>query len=290
MDHARFLADVAGVRPPRRLDALLAHLAGGAAPIASPDDRGRVHPLVIPLTRDGDDVTGLLRWPTPPDGFELPLVRAQGVQLLLLARSTDEYLKRELAFRERAGERTGGLWDAVNRDEVLLAPGEVRASKLPFNAWLLLHGGVTHGFFEELVAVHLDRGDPQAARITAERSTRVADGWARPYAFLAELYAKLGDPRELVRDAARAALTEPLWTLGSAFGPIARLAGWTDPITSEPFRALAAREDLPILDRAARELDVVAIDGDPAGWDAIRGVLADRYAAAGLDRISRFVG
>jgi hypothetical protein len=281
LDHATFLRYV-GLAPPARLDALLLHLAGGSLPIVSPEEGAGLHPLVVPLAREGDEAIGLL---VRPGDHALPVVRARGHQLALIARSTDEWLRRELAHRDVAGEG-GGLLAAANRVETLYTPGEVALSRLPLNAWLLLKCGVNHAFFEELAELHLEKGDEAAALITAERSCGLVEGWARPHAFLALLLARLGK-LEMARDAARSALLEPAWSLGTAFAPVARLAGWHDPITSRSYRWFCDDPAIPPLDRAARLLEAVAVE--EGEWDAIRPTLALWYDAGGAPVMTRLV-
>lgn len=286
--HAEFLRDVAGVTPPARLPALLAWFAGGAAPIADPRDRRGVHPLVVPITRDGADVVGFLRWPTPDAGAPLPIVRTTRDGLRLVARSADQLLHRELAVRDATpGESPGALLDAANAPGRLYEVGDVARSGLPLKAFLLLKVGVTHEFFEELIEMHLERGDTQAALVTADRACRDADGWGRPLAFRAALYERLG-MHEMVAEAAQMALLEPTWTLGGPFAPTARRAGWRDPIDGSPYRRRAADPEKPALDRAAWLMDATHVDG--GDWDAVRGELAGLYREGGLEPVARLVG
>ena len=70
----------------------------------SPSDRKSLHPLVIPLSRrpGARELTGLLRWPTPPDKLGLQVVRAGKHGLTLLGMSTSQYITR-LLVEEDAG-------------------------------------------------------------------------------------------------------------------------------------------------------------------------------------------
>lgn len=287
MRHADALRAV-GLEPPSRLEALLMYLAGGNPEIVDPSERRGVHPLLVPLARDDQGhVLAFLRWPTPPPNAPLPIVRQEGAQLRLLANSTDELLRRELATRDATpGEAPGALLEAANQAGTLYEPGELLRSGLPLKAFLLVKVGVTPEFFEELALAHLERGDEQAALITADRGCMGAPGWARPHAFRAQLLEQLGRIEE-ARDSARMALLEPVWTLGRPFEPVARLAGWRDPITSVSYRRLATDPDKPILDRAAHLMDAVAVEG--GAWDDVRLQLAAMYAEAGLDEMARFV-
>ena len=281
-----FLRDVAGVRPPARLAALSMFLAGGAAPVRDPGDRRGLHPLVIPLAGDEKGTLGLLRWPTALEELPLPVVRVDGRGMVLVARSVDEWLHRELATRDARGEGVGALLDAANRPGRLYEVGDVARTGLPLPAFLLLKVGVNHEFHEELAEKHLERGDAVAALVTADRSCRVATGWARPHAYRAHLFARL-ERHEEAAEAARLALIEPVWTLGMPFSPVARRAGWKEPITSVSYRRLASSADKLPLDRAAHLLDAAAVDGTP--WDDVRDEIAACYAEAGLAGVARFV-
>lgn len=285
MNHSDLVRSLAGVAPPNRLRALMLYLAGGSFEIVDPRQRSGVHPLVIPLARDDQGHTiGLLRWATPPADLPMPLVRQRGPQLDYLAGSADEMLRRELATRDVRGESLDALLAVANEAGPLYEVGEVARTGLPLKAFLLLKVGVGFGFLEELAEAHLDRGDPQAALVTADRACRITTGWARPHAFRALLLNRLGIADE-ARDAARVALLEPVWTLGIPYERVAELAGLD--ATSAPYRALAQRADRPVLDRAAHLLDAVAIeDGD---WDRVRPELARLYEQAGLTALAGFV-
>ena len=287
MKYGEFLRDVAGITPPKRLKALLMYFAG-QLDLCSPERTKGIHPLVVPVGEDEEGhMYGFLRWPTPPDSFPLPIVRQIPGGLQLIANSADEMLHRELAWRDSAeGEILGGLLKAANRDEVLYEEGSVAMTGLPLPAYFLLKVGVPTTFFNELIAAHLERGDETAAMVTAERACNDAPGWGRPHVLRTQLLLKLNKPQE-AQDAARAALLEPIWTLGARFEPIARLAGWKDPITSAPYRELMEDESKPPLDRAAHLMDVVAIEG--GSWSENRKALAALYQEADSGLLSKFI-
>ena len=281
------LRDLARVEPPARLAALELLLAGGSHDLLDPRQSAGVHPLVVPLARDSQGhILGLLRWPTAPEGMHPPVVRQAGPQLSLVARSVDAWVHAELAHRDARGEALGGLLTAANDPGHLYAAGQLAASRLPLNAYLLLKVGVTFDFFEELIEAHLEKGDEKAALVTADRACREAPGWARPQAIRARTYERVGRLEE-ARDGARVALLEPIWTLGEDPQGVAVLAGWTEPVTGAPFRRLAEDASKPPADRAAHLMDAVAADG--GDWDAARAELGALYREAGLDDIAAFV-
>lgn len=286
MRHADILT-AAGAKVPARLRAFLALLAGMEGELMDPTDRGELHPLVIPIAREKSGVVvGLLRWPTPDASMELPVVRAGTLGMTLWAGSIDQLLHAELATRDVDGEDSSGLLAAANRDEVLYQPGWVRESGLPLKAYLLMRvGGLPH-LYEELALGHQEKGDTMSAAITAERSGSAAPGWARPQAFLSRLMAKQGRP-EPAREAARAALTLPLWTLGMPFEEVAERAGWSSPFKADPYRILAEDESKPPLDRAAHWMDVWAIEQRP--WSELRPTLSSLYREAGMEDLADFV-
>jgi hypothetical protein len=274
---------------PARLPAFLAYLAGVEdLELVDPRARAALHPLVIPVAKTGEGVTiGLLRWPTATPNFPLPVVRVGSVGMTLWAASIDQLLHMELATRDADGEDMAGLEAAANRSELLYSAGTLAESGLPLKAYLLLKVGGLPLLYEELAMKHHAKGDHTSAAVTAERPGVASKGWGRPQAFLSRLLEKQGMP-DSGREAARAALSLPIWTLGAPFEEIALRAGWKEPITAQPYRTLAELPDKPVLDRAAHWMDVCAIEG--GDWDALRPKLAELYLEAGLPQIAAFVG
>lgn len=292
MNHVTFLQRIAGVAAPPRLPTYLVALAGRGGQVLDPGDRASLHPLIVPLVREPSGaVQGLLRWPTAPTGLPLPVVRQGGEPhdrwtLELVATSVDQALHRELATRDASGESFApALLDELARAEPLYAPGQFVASGLSLAAYRLLRIGETHAFFEQLAERHLAKQAPLAAQVTADRSIRVAPGWARPMAYRALLLDRLGE-HEQARDSAASALADPVWTLGHPFDRVATIAGW-QKISGEPFRRLARAQSKLPADRAAHLLDALAVEG--GDWSQDRSELAELYAQAGLDAVAALV-
>lgn len=292
MSHAAFLSDVADATPPTRLEALLRWMALHGT-VVPPTERAGLHPLVVPVGREADGCTlGLLRWPTPHDGMAMPVVRQAAHDperrwtIELVATDVDTLLLEQLVRADAAGAAVDPrLVEAIDAHGALYAPGTLAASRLPLPAFLLTKVGAVHGFFEPLAEKHLAKGDPVAAKVTADRSCRLSEGWGRPYAYRALLLARLGEHEE-ARDAAVAAIGEPAWTMFHPFDDVCRIAGWTHK-TSIGYRRLLANTKKPAADRAAHLMDAIAVEG--GDWDSCRTELAALYAEAGLDAVSRFV-
>ena len=286
MLHDRVLRQEAGVEPPPRLAALMSLLVGDELEVCDPRDRSGLHPLLVPLARDEHTTVALLRWPTPPKGLPMPVVRAGERGMSLVALSVDQWLHKELATRDVDQDDMAGLLRAVNRDEVLYEPGAVTLSNLPLKAYLLLKVGGLPELYYELALGHEAKGDTMAACVTADRCTTAVPDFGEPHVFRTALLDRLGRG-EAARESARAALTLPIWTLGAPFEPVALKAGWAHPVTSAPFHAAADDTNKPVLDRAAHRMDAVAVEeGD---WDAVRPELAALFREGGLGALADFV-
>ena len=105
------------------------------------------------------------------------------------------------------------------------------------DAYLTRHVGKFPDAIEGLARGHFARGDEISGLTAAELPTKRMwfPGFARPYAFLAEVCAEHDRPLE-ARDMARAALRLPWWSLGgSEFRRVAELAqyGSAEEVTAE---------------------------------------------------------
>ena len=249
-------------------EALLAVLAErGETPTT---DRSGLCPLLEPLSKDAGGTTALLRWPTPPKDMPAPLVRQVGHGVRLLAASTEQFLRRVDVLREHAGHPPTGP---------VYVPGSLAASKLPVHAYLLLKVGGLPETYEALAVRHEEKGDLTAALVTLDRCAGLFPDWGRYHALRAELFQRQ-ERLDEARDTARAALAQPLWTLGAPVADVAAMAKLE--ITSERVRGLEG----PILDRAAHLLDAAFLEED---WDAVRAPLSAIYREAGLDEVADFV-
>lgn len=99
------------------------------------------------------------------------------------------------------------------------------------------------------------------------------------------------------KDAARAALKLPWWTLGCRYERVAEIAGWDDEqieylrerVTDEGRREDLKKGKAPpqiALDQAAFLMDLASVD---ASWLHIREQLAAFYNEAGLEALARFI-
>ncbi|KAI5054442.1 hypothetical protein GOP47_0030661 [Adiantum capillus-veneris] len=176
-------------------------------------------------------LTALLRWPTPPEGMEMPVIEVQKYGVLLLAKTIDQYIHRLLVEEDASKDETR---NTLNRCEAagvsLYKQGDFSNSKLPnVQSYLIKKVGLFPDVFEHLANMHLERGDEVSALITAEfyANKKHFPGFARPFVFNAKLMLKVGRDLE-AKDAAKVALKSPWWTLGCQYEEIAKLAGWGD--------------------------------------------------------------
>lgn len=279
------LASFSGDVPPEGLDALIAlNLGLGAQPVDAQRVVSRM-PLVFPLWQDvGEGFVGLLVWPTPEPGMPLPVVRCTGHRLRCLAPSARDLLRQQLGALDARGDLPGGESSGVYE------PGEVRHSGLDLLRWQTARAGGSPLHFERVASEHLRSGDATAALVALEVANTRFGGWACTHASRHRLLLALGRGVE-ARDAALAALSLPVWTLDGAFSPIARAAGWADPIDGRPYRSRAAAPDVAPADRAAHLLDAAAVDEVP--WSEVRDAAADGWTEAGLLHVAalaRWVG
>ncbi|GIL56818.1 hypothetical protein Vafri_12127 [Volvox africanus] len=271
---AVFLEEIAVSQTPKRLQGLMRVLEAQGGTSLSPSDRRGLHPLLVPLSARGDDVTCLLRWPEPSQfkNMLLPVVcmTRGSVGMTLVARSVDEYLHRLLAEEDLAAGGTAAdrpLADAAGDDaEGLFRSGDVEAagfgagrtstsSSSPSTAGAVQSGGLQQGLTvylirkagmfpdvcEGLALGHLGRKDPTSAMVAAEWYMRGNHfpGWGRPYEFASEVYSNLGRHEE-ARDMARMSLRLPWWTLRAPFAAVATTASL--PVDAERVMYLLSEE------------------------------------------------
>ncbi|KAH7294368.1 hypothetical protein KP509_28G068500 [Ceratopteris richardii] len=301
-DHITYVKEVASVEPPPKLGLMLDLLQIRGAKLVSPLNKKGILPLVIPLAEDTKTgtFTALLRWPTPPEGMEMPVVEVQKHGVFLLAKTIDQYIHRLLVEEDTSRDNSQMLHKRCEYAGVsLYKPGDFDDANMPnVQVYLMKKVGLFPDVFEYLSKQHLERGDQVSALITAEfyANKKHFPGFARPFVFNAELMCKIGRDLE-AKDAAKVALKSPWWTLGCKYEDVAKIAGWGDEqieymkekVTEEGKKEELHKGKAPAqiaLDQAAFLLDLASIDGS---WDDIRSQLAECYREAGLAQISDFV-
>ncbi|GAB0497852.1 hypothetical protein MMPV_009189 [Pyropia vietnamensis] len=235
---AAYITDTAGVPIAAPALSPLLHalyLHQGYSPL--PPDAARaynIHPLVIPLgvcasnSGGGGEIIGLLRWPTPTPGAPLPVVTtgstggAAAAQLVHLATSPAQYVHRAAAAADDAGN--AGLCRALiaaTADSTahgfppaaVYTEGSVAALGMGIERYCLLKIGPFMDLYRGLAAFHAAKADNSSALVTCERAAGAFVGWGAMHVFHSGVLTGMGRPLE-ARDAARAALQLPLWTLG----------------------------------------------------------------------------
>mmetsp|Transcript_5088 Transcript_5088/g.15224 ORF Transcript_5088/g.15224 Transcript_5088/m.15224 type:complete len:328 (+) Transcript_5088:102-1085(+) len=297
-EHAEFLRDCARVRVPQYLESLLRALEAKNEKIVDPASRDSFHPFFIPVSEgDNGQVTGFLRWPTPPETMEIPIVRMTrgDMGVTLLANSSEAFVKRYLAELDSASTEPGFQVP----DELKLKRGSVNDLGMGLERYVVLKVGPFPDIYEGLSRFHELKGDVQSSLICAERSGVAFPGWGRGHAFHSRLLQRIGRDAES-KDAAKYALQLPLWTLGDSLTEISTIAGYQDPSSlTKIFKRLAEDERLDeikqgkpaeqvALDRAAYLLDYVYAEGKNT-WESVRSHLADLYEAGRAENVSHFL-
>ncbi|XP_058080514.1 protein IN CHLOROPLAST ATPASE BIOGENESIS, chloroplastic-like isoform X1 [Magnolia sinica] len=301
-DHVSFIKDVAATRPPEHLHYLLNVLRARGETIVSPGARKGLMPLTIPLSESqSGSMTALLRWPTSPPKMEMPVVEVRKYGVWLLAKSVDQYIHRVLVEEDanNSQESNDKLFDASSiAGEKLYRRGDYAESKIAnLDVYLSKKVGFFPDVLERKVVEHLEKGDHVSALVTGEFYAKGHfPGFGRPFVFNAEVLLKVGRKLES-KDAARAALKSPWWTLGCRYQEAAEIAEWEDEqieYIKEKVSEEGRREDLKkgkepgqvALDQAAFLLDLASVEGT---WDEIVEQIAECYKEAGLEDIARFV-
>lgn len=302
-DHATFIKEVAAVQPPMHLSSLLNILQSKGEKLVPPYARRGIIPLAIPLSEDQSGAfTALLRWPTSPEGMEMPVVRVQKYGVSLLAKTVDQYIHRILVEEDSNGyeDTTNSLYAASgDAGKKLYKQGDLAESKIKnLDVYLTKKVALFPDVFERIALGHLERGDQVSALVTGEFyiNKKHFPGFGRPFVFNADLFLKIGRKIE-AKDSAKVALKLPWWTLGCRYEKVAEIAGWGDEqieYMRERVTDEGRREDLQkgkepaqvALDQAAFLMDLASLDGS---WHDIQEQLASYYKEAGLDTIAHFI-
>lgn len=306
----RYLSQIAKADRPPYLDALVhVLLSARDTETAAPSARQNMHPFFIPIVRNTatNRTTGLLRWPTPPEEFPIPVVSCgrDDPCLTLLSGSAKSHVTRALASADFSGkeERRDDI-RASSSLALAYQNGDTEKSGLGLERFLTVSAGGFPDVYEGLVRFHLAKGDEASALITCERAACAHPGWGRAHAFHAKILQELGREMES-RDAARFCLQMPLWTIGNAdtVRDMGTMAGYQDAESLgkiyrqlfEDERQNEVAEGKPAeqvaLDRAAWLLDVYVADKQAVGqgWEEVREKLAELYEKAGLEDVATFV-
>ncbi|XP_038723009.1 protein IN CHLOROPLAST ATPASE BIOGENESIS, chloroplastic-like isoform X2 [Tripterygium wilfordii] len=302
-EHISFIKDVAATQPPKHLPHLLRMLKTSGESIISPGAKQGIIPLAIPLAKNSSGVmTALLRWPTAPPGMEMPVVEIRKHGVWLLAKNVDQLIHRILVEEDAKNslKDNGELFlAAADAGENLYMKGDFAKSNITdLDVYLLRKVGLFPDVLERKVIGHFEKGDRVSAMVTGEFYARKEhfSGFARPFAFNAEVLLKVGRKLE-AKDAARGALKSPWWTLGCKYQEVAQIAEWEDEqieYLKEKVTEEGMQEDLnkgkPLaqiaLDKAAFLLDLASVEGT---WDESVEQIAECYKEAGLHDISKFV-
>ena len=230
--HVSFMENVAKVVPPSRLGTLLQLLEmSDDETVVSPFDRENLNPFLIPLSKNKKDDSTLcyIRWPTQKDSMDLQLVRTTEVGIYLVAMGTDQYCHRLAVEQEFYSKPT-----AQTAIELLNANGQMYNSKdyeqflksgkfptttendlaLVLDRYLLTKVGAFPDCYERLANNFWDTKNEVSALVTCERAVSIFYGWGHPVNFHAKLMSKIPGREKEARDAARASLGQPAWTVG----------------------------------------------------------------------------
>ena len=305
-EYERYLKNVARVKTPMCLQALLHILVTSGERSVSPNARSNLHPFLIPLSKNDSTgvITGLVRWPTAPDTMELPVARTvpDSLSLSLVAPSAISHVSRVHATVDYGGNKTYAAKLRSLAPAAELVEGVAERSGMPLERYLVLHVGYFPDVYRDLAEFHLAKNDVASALVTCERANTLFSGWASPHVYHARVLKKLGRETE-ARDAARFALQMPLWTMGGGdtVSQMGRLAGYQDEASLRKIyqRLYEDKREKDIgegkapeqvaLDRAAYYLDWVTARGETKWNDVDLEVLAELYDEAKLSDIATFV-
>lgn len=231
-EHVSFMVDVAKTVPPARLETLLQLLEMSSdETVVSPLVRDNLNPFLIPLSTNKNDGSTLcyIRWPTQKDSMDLQLVRTTEVGIYLVAMGTDQYCHRlavEQEFYSKPSApqaikllNAGGQTYTPGDYEPFLKSGKFPTVtendlKLVLDRYLLTKVGAFPDCYERLALNFWETKNEVSALVTCERAVSIFYGWGHPVNFHAKLMSKIPGREKEARDAARASLGQPAWTVG----------------------------------------------------------------------------
>jgi len=307
---ADFLQNEAGIPPPSDLSALIQLLLYRGEESVFPSENTELHPLVIPLTKSGDEYTCLLRWPTPQEGAPVPVVKARpGLSGLKLVALSTLDLAHRLAAEEDHGQGREAEWAASLVNAYLPAEkqyvrGAVEKVGYGLERYLFLKVGSFPDVYKFLTEFHMSKGDQASALVTAEKAYNTFNGWGQPYMEYCRLLQGMKGRELEMRDAAFAALRTPLWTVADDDGDLEMVlnaAKSSREKAADKFWKLYEDERLQevkqgklpeqvALDRAAYLMDAALVGGNGIrSWSDVRPPLAELYREAGMRELADFV-
>jgi hypothetical protein len=196
--------------------------------------------------------------------MDLQLVQTTECGIKLVSVGTDQLCHRMAVEADFYSKPTATkAIELLNRDGEKYQSGDflpmLRSGKFPsltendlrliLDRFILTKVGAFPDCYERLANYNLEAGQDVNALVTCERAVSVFYGWGHPTAFHAKMLAKISGRDKEARDAARAALNMPKWTVADTKGDletIAQLAGFSGAkIVGEmhAFRAKDPRTD-----------------------------------------------
>lgn len=231
-EHISFMENVAKTVPPRRLETLLQLLEMSAEEnIVGPSSKENLNPFLIPLSKNKADGSTLcyIRWPTQKDSMDLQLVRTTEVGIYLAAMGTDQYCHR-LAVEQDffCLPSAPSAVELLNAAGQMYTPGDfipfLKSGKFPsvtaadlrlvLDRYLLTKVGAFPDCYERLATNFWETKNEVSALVTCERAVSIFYGWGHPVNFHAKLMSRIPGREKESRDAARASLGQPAWTVG----------------------------------------------------------------------------
>jgi hypothetical protein len=208
-EHTAYLRDVARVKSPQRLRALLELIdLQGEDTLISPTDRKGLNPFLIPLARNKKDNSRLcfIRWPTQKDEMDLQLCRTTEVGVVLVSLGTNQYCHRIAVEQDFYCTPTAPQAIALlNRDGEMYTSGAyldfLKSGKFPtltdadlklvLDRYLLTKVGAFPDCYERLANNFMASKNDVSALVTCERAVSIFYGWGHPINFHAKVMSKL---------------------------------------------------------------------------------------------------